>query len=112
MAVVEEPIMRWNGNLLHPSSACHSMLDWVGRIVLLDGERLKQWSYRVLCSLRSLVLHRYQPFYNVLVDSDDIPFQTTYVAEENILPQAAANGEVCSPIVHPEVSLHDSMYAF
>ena len=46
---------------------------------------------------------RYQPFYNVLVDSDDIPFQTTYVAQENITPQSAASGQPCSPVVHPEV---------
>ena len=57
------------------------------------------------------MLHRYQPFYNVLVDSDDIPFQTTYVAEENIARQTAANGEACSPVVHPEVSPHDNMCA-
>jgi len=48
---------------------------------------------------------RYQPFYNVLVDSDNIPFQTTYVAQENIVPQVAESGQACSPIIHPEVIL-------
>jgi hemimethylated DNA binding protein len=58
------------------------------------------------------VLRRYQPFYNVLVNSDDVPFQTTYVAEENIFPQTASNGEACSPVVHPEVSSHACMCLF
>lgn len=47
--------------------------------------------------------HRYQPFYNVLVDSDDIPFQTTYVAQENIQLLVTTPGQPCLPVLHPEV---------
>ncbi len=52
---------------------------------------------------------RYQPFYNVLVDSDDIPFQTTYVAQENIQPSATSAGNSCPPVLHPEVSHIESI---
>ena len=51
-------------------------------------------------------MRRYQPFYNVLVHADDIPFQTTYVAQENIIPHGAESGlnaQPCCPVVHPEV---------
>ena len=42
-------------------------------------------------------VRRYQPFYNVLVDSNDIPFQTTYVAQENIVSHGAASGLNAQP---------------
>ncbi|CAK0786826.1 hypothetical protein CVIRNUC_010040 [Coccomyxa viridis] len=67
----------------------------------------EQWIQHM--NVDSLPKGRYQPFYNVLVDSDDIPFQTTYVAQENIIPHGAESGlnaQPCSPIVHPEVHRH------
>lgn len=61
----------------------------------------------LVCIVRSVtcVGGRHQPYYHVLVDHRDRPFQSTYVAQENIVrPTAANSSSSASPGEASEVS--------